>query len=281
MGRSVEMAGGIQLAAGVGGAVVNWDSIPRLHTSPAGGKFLTLSNEQYPQCPAGPAGSNVRGIPEDPLESAIAFVGGNARTDGEEPFGLRQKAAFIQRAALVQWAEKSGLIASPSMWEGKAVIGGSEHDIWEMDGEIWKVTRPDRFGWTVLPGEAGVPHIAEATPLEYLKRWQNANRLLGDNAILRGVSETEEGVQVVISHPFIEGHYPEKIDIIGELHNRGFVLVPRFFIGSESDSSFYNDDKRIGIFDATCDNFILSQGVPIPVDVVIVEVGAMLRLQLL
>ena len=26
------------------------------------------------------------------------------------------------------------------------------------------------------------PHLAEATPLEYLERWQNANRLLGDNA---------------------------------------------------------------------------------------------------
>ena len=172
-------------------------------------------------------------------------------------------------------------MVSPSLWEGKAVIGGSEHDIWEMNGEIWKVTRPDRFGWTVLPGEDGVPEIAEATPLEYLERWQNANRLLGDNATLRGVSETDEGVQVVISHPFIEGPYPEKRDIISELRKRGFILVPGFCIGSESDSSFYNDDQRIGIFDATCDNFILSQGVPIPVDVVIVEVGGLLRLQLL
>ena len=172
-------------------------------------------------------------------------------------------------------------MVSPSLWEGKAVIGGSEHDIWEMNGEVWKVTRPDRFGWTVLPGEDGFPHIAEATPLEYLERWHNANRLLGDNAILHGIAETGEGVQVVISHPFIAGPYPENPDIIDELCRRGFLMVPRFFIGSESDSSFYNDDLRIGIFDATCDNFILSQGVPIPVDVVIVAVGNLLRLQLL
>ena len=26
------------------------------------------------------------------------------------------------------------------------MIGGSEHDIWEIDGEVWKVTRPNRFG---------------------------------------------------------------------------------------------------------------------------------------
>jgi hypothetical protein len=118
-------------------------------------------------------------------------------------------------------------------------------------------------------------------PLEYLERWLNANRLLGDNAKLRGVSETDEGVQVVISHPFIEGPYPQKPDIIDELRRRGFNRVPQFFIGSESDSSFYHEEKRIGIFDATCDNFILSQGVPIPVDVVIVAVGETLRRQLL
>jgi len=169
----------------------------------------------------------------------------------------------------------------PSLWEGKAVIGGSEHDIWELDDEVWKVTRPDRFGWTVLPGDAGIPEIAEATPLEYLERWLNANRLLGDNAKLRGVSETDQGVQIVISHPFIAGHYPEKNAIKTELLKHGFVMVPRFFIGSEADSSFYHDGWRIGIFDATCDNFILSQGVPIPVDVVIVAVGDLLRLQLL
>jgi hypothetical protein len=240
-----------------------------------------LTHEQNPHHPAKSSGSNVRGISGDPLESAIAFVSGNARTTGEEPFELRREAAIIQRASLVRWAEESGLSVSPSLWKGKAVLGGSEHDIWERDGEVWKVTRPDRFGWTVLPGEDGAPYLADATPLEYLERWQNANRLLGDNAAIRGVSITDEGVQVVISHPFIEGPYPEKSDIIDELRRRGFAMVPRFSIGSESDSSFYNDDQRIGIFDATCDNFILSQGIPIPVDVVILVVGDLLRLQLL
>jgi len=86
--------------------------------------------------------------------------------------------------------------------------------------------------------------------------------------------------RIVVSHPFIEGPYPEKSEIIGELRKRGFVMVPEFFIGSESDSSFYHEEKRIGIFDATCDNFILSQGIPIPVDIVVVAVGDRLRRQL-
>ncbi len=138
----------------------------------------------------------------------------------------------------------------------------------------------DRFGWTVLPGDEGFPEIAEATPLEYLERWLNANHLLGDSARLRGISQTTEGVQIVISQPFIEGPYPQKDDIVSELRKYGFVLVPRFSIGSEADSSFYNDEKRLGIFDATCDNFILSHGTPIPVHAIIIPVGNRLRLQL-
>ncbi|MES2660136.1 MAG: hypothetical protein V4689_16050 [Verrucomicrobiota bacterium] len=170
---------------------------------------------------------------------------------------------------------------SSSLWAGKTTIGGSEHDIWEMDGEYWKVTRPDRFGWMVLAGDDGIPEIAEATPLEYLERWWNSNRLLGDLATLRGVSDTDDGVQIVISQPFIEGSYPLKSRIVEEFRKYGFVLVPGFSIGSESDSSFYNDTLRLGIFDATCDNFILSQGTPIPVDVIVIPVGNRLRGQLL
>ena len=160
------------------------------------------------------------------------------------------------------------------------MLGGSEHEIWEQDGEIWKVTHPDRFGWTVLPGNAGKPQIAEATPLEYLERWVAANRLLGDNARLRGVSHSTGDVRIVISHPFIEGPYPEKDDIVLKLGKRGFLSVPDFFIGSEPDSSFYHEREGIAIFDATCDNFILSHGIPIPVDVVVVPVGDLLRRQL-
>lgn len=220
-------------------------------------------------------------IPEHSLESAVLFVGGNALTNGDEPFELRRKAAFAQRESLVRWAEANGLMVKPSMWEGKAAIGGSEHDIWEETGEYWKVIRPDRFGWTVLPGDGGVPEVSEATPLEYLQRWLHANRLLGDSVKLRGVAATDEGVQVVISQPFIHGPYPEKLQIFHELQSHGFALVPDFSVGSEQDSSFYNDDSRIGIFDAACDNFILSQGLAVPIDVIIVSVGSKLRQQLL
>jgi hypothetical protein len=109
----------------------------------------------------------------------------------------------------------------------------------------------------------------------------HANQLLGDSVKLRGVAATDEGVQVVISQPFIRGPYPEKLQIFHELQRHGVAFVPDFSVGSEQDSSFYNDDSRIGIFDAACDNFILSHGVAVPIDVIIVSVGSKLRQQLL
>jgi hypothetical protein len=64
------------------------------------------------------------------------------------------------------------------------------------------------------------------------------------------------------------------------LGKRGFLPVPDFFIGSEPDSPFYHEREGIAIFDATCDNFIQSHGIPIPVDVVVVPVGDLLGQQL-
>ncbi len=103
--------------------------------------------------------ADIRGISEDSVESAVAFVGGDARTTGEEPFELRQKAAITQREALLRWAKNRDLITSPEIWCGKAMIGASEHDVWQENGEYWKVTRPDHFGWTVLPGDNGFPEF--------------------------------------------------------------------------------------------------------------------------
>lgn len=114
-------------------------------------KFPELPNDQDRKSSDAPEPNGLRLSPS-PLESAIDDIGRDARTTGEESFELRRAAAIAQREALARWAEANGLNVDPSLWEGSATIGGSEHDIWEQDGEMWKVTRPDRFGWTVLPG---------------------------------------------------------------------------------------------------------------------------------
>lgn len=73
---------------------------------------------------------DIGGVSEDTVKSAVAYVRANASTHGDEPFELRSAAAIAQREALIQWAESNHLTASPSLWERKAVIGASEHDVW-------------------------------------------------------------------------------------------------------------------------------------------------------
>ncbi len=226
-------------------------------------------------------GGDSEGTEGDSLESAIRHLARDARTTGDEPFKLRRSAAIAQRKSLVEWAESRGLTLSPSLWRNRTVIGGSEHDIWEEPGEVWKVTRPDKFGWTVLPRANGFPEMSDATPLEYLERWSNSIRFLGDFVKLRGVAKTRQGVQVVISQRFIKGPYPSQAQIARDLKSRGFTRVPEFSIGAERDSSFYHQREKIAIFDAAVDNFILSQGVPVPVDVIPMRVGEMLHAQLM
>lgn len=238
-------------------------------------------DQESRQTPIEPVERNEFRLSEDPLGSAVAFLRGNARPTGEEPFPVRKRNAVRQRNALVQWAADRGLILDPSRWQDLLTIGGSEHDIWEQAGEIWKITRPDHFGWTVLAGFERLPEISEATPLEYLERWVNANHFLGDSVTLRGISNTPAGVQVIISQPFISGAYPEKEEIREELEPRGFHPIPGFSIGSEADSTFYHAESGLAMFDAARDNFILSHGIPIPVDVILMQVGPRLRHQLL
>ncbi len=227
---------------------------------------------------SGGDGSRIEG---DPLESAILYVGRNARTTGEESFRIRRAAAIAQRAALVTWAKNRGLILSPTSWKEKATAGGSEHDIWEEFPEYWKVTRPDAFGWTVIPGLKGIPVITEATPLEYLERLGNSVKFFGDSVLLRGVAETDYGVQIATSQIFIKGPFPSKESVAADLLTRGYIPLSSFFIGAERNSTFYHVEENIAIFDASTDNFILSNGVPVPIDLIIQIPGRKLRAQLL
>jgi len=146
---------------------------------------------------------------------------------------------------------------------------------------MWKATRPNRFGWTVLPGDNGDPVVSEATPLEYLSRWLDSNRLLGDTVCLGGIHSSDEGIRVIVSQRFLIGHYPTALQIRKELSQFGFLPVHGFSIGSYADSSFFNPELGIALFDATTDNFILTMGTPIPIDVIPVAVGPKLRSQLL
>ncbi len=99
--------------------------------------------------------------------------------------------------------------------------------------------------------------------------------------ILRGVVVTDQGVQVVIPQPFIAGPYPEKFRITRELHARGFIPISGFSIVCKTDSTFYHPEFGWAMFDAASDNFILSRGIPVPVDVILLKPSPSLKHQLL
>lgn len=153
--------------------------------------------------------------------------------------------------------------------------------VWEHEDQMWKITRPNRFGWTVLPGDDGYPEVSEATPLEYFVRWQITNRLFGDNLSLRGIHCTDEGSRMIVSQRFLIGSFPSSYQVKEELQDFGFRPIQTFSVGAYDDSSFFNPEPGIALFDAAKDNFIPTKGVPIPIDVIPVKVGARLRNQLL
>ncbi len=223
----------------------------------------------------------IPGTEEDSLESAAGVLRRSSPATGEESLGLRGRSAILQRRTIVDWAQSRGLILDPSDWKDIAETGGAEHDVWHCGSEYWKVTRPDHFGWTVLAGPEGAPIATEASPLEYLNRWQNANRYWGDSVKLRGIAATNQGVQMVISQPFIKGPYPEKIAIENHLLELGFYAVSSLVLGAEINSSFYHPQERIGVFDAARDNFISSYGLPLPVDVITLRANEALHWQLM
>ena len=85
-------------------------------------------------------------------------------------------------------------------------------------------------------------------------------------------------MQVVISHPYVDGPYPTQEVILRDMEKRGFSQVPKVFMGADAPS-FYNKSGNIAVFDASEDNFILSEGFSIPVDVITLIPESKLRLQ--
>jgi|TARA_B110000037_G_scaffold53935_1_gene66218 hypothetical protein len=66
-----------------------------------------------------------------------------------------------------------------------------------------------------------------------------------------------------------------------EVGDFGFVPVRKFSVGAYPDSSFFNPELGIALFDAVIDNFIEVDGIPVPIDILPVKVGTKLRSQLL
>ena len=227
------------------------------------------------------AGRNGSKNGEDPLSSAITRLQRYGCTEGEESHDQRQAAAQQQKKSLINWARGRRLVVPRSSWDLNARIGGAEYDVWTHSGFYYKATRADHFGWTVLAGEEGSPDQAYATPLEYLQRWRLSNQLFGDTAQIHGISSSVDGMHIIIRQPYVHGKFPTQEQIQKMLARYGFIMIPGFSLGAQRRTSYYHPIKRIGIFDAAEDNFILSSRMPVPIDVVPIKAGNLLHEQLI
>ena len=57
------------------------------------------------------------------------------------------------------------------------------------------------------------------------------------------------------------------------LHSMGYLRMPGLHVGRSESISFYNQEKRIALFDAHPANFFYREGVSIPVDGIILQIN--------
>jgi len=150
--------------------------------------------------------------------------------------------------------------------------GGREHDVCHIlhpaIGSRWiKATKPWYTGYTVeLVG--GRPLLLNATALPYLRRLQLQVDLFGDDLRFEGVIEDPRGWRCVTSQRHIDGLAPTLHEIDEGLVTYGFRRLDIEPMGYEGSHSYLMGN--VGLFDAHPANFRISEGILVPIDVILV-----------
>ncbi|HNH45795.1 MAG TPA: hypothetical protein PKY30_02095 [Myxococcota bacterium] len=154
-------------------------------------------------------------------------------------------------------------------------VGGREHDVCYVQtssgGSYWiKATKPWYSGYTVELVD-GRPLLMNATVLPYLRRLQLQVDLFGDDLLLEGVIEDPRGWRCITRQRHIDGLAPTLHEIDEGLNDMGFHRLDIEHMGCEGSHSYLMDN--IGLFDAHPANFRISEGVLVPIDVILVAFG--------
>ncbi len=209
------------------------------------------------------------------VEAAEAIAGASARPG--------QSLAEVQVEHLLAWAEQTKCLIAESdfLTLPLACDETGEHEVRyrESDQRAVKRTWPGTFGMMPEFSMAGwVPGYA--TPLEYLQRFELQNLIFRDQVWLEGVIHTGEksklvgavdgGCSLVISQPWLvaanpEEPHPSDDEIDALMRERGFAPLPNSFFG------WFRESDNILICDAKPDNFIMSPGGILPIDLLIVR----------
>lgn len=162
-----------------------------------------------------------------------------------------------------QYAQENGcyLAHSPEIINRTPDDEGNEHQVWfdEASASFYKATWPDFFGLLVMQR----PHEDDqASPIDYLERWQLHNELFGDDIVFVGVLEIEGEMRLIIRQPAIAGE-PASLEQISDFFtNNGWL---RFSTGGEI--AFFDPINQVAISDTHRGNLILmSDGLLAPID---------------
>jgi hypothetical protein len=187
-----------------------------------------------------------------PLADAIGELGARLRAGGALAAGDDSRAREWRELRAV--AQERGLVRAhdASLWP----VGGAEHRCRFVDGARWeKVTHCNGAGfWVDFDDMRAYP----ATPLQYLRRLELVNDILGDDIRLEGidVGPGANDCRIRVSQPNIEGDAPSSVYLAAWLQSYGFEIVQEHRIGAYDAICCRNGD--IWLFDVRPANFVLA-----------------------
>lgn len=211
--------------------------------------------------PAGFPGNHAEGA----IDAAISHIRGILSASGES---LGSPSFAGVEASLRQWAGDLGALLDPADVLPHLKKGGQEHDIFERDGRVYKVTKNGFFG--LDPGldvaleSTGTERyrftLWEATPLQYLERLRLQNLLVPGLVRLEGVLDLGAELAIVTSQIRFNLIPVTTQEIDDWFHIQGFTRI--------ASSSYYRPTDGLAVFDAHDKNVIRFENTLIPFDVI-------------
>ncbi len=202
------------------------------------------------------------------LQSAIAFLRRGLRPDGAGTGIDEWDLPEYQWRLLHDWAAGTGLILPPETVPARA--GGFEHDIRYVPetGRWLKFTKPSRAG-VIAEIVGDKVQMFPALPLQYLQRWRLANRTLGDDVELVGLSKIGSQLRIVVSQRGLVGEAPDWEELHSLMTDRyGLRRINTTASVGGYEARAYAGD-RFAVFDVRPPNFLRTAGgVVVPFDVI-------------
>ncbi len=103
--------------------------------------------------------------------------------------------------------------------------------------------------------------LMPATPLEYLDRLALHNELFGRSVEFLGLVQSRGGYSLVTSQIFLRGSKPTVDDIAR-------LMAAYDFQKLRGENAYFRPNDRLAVFDAHARNYVLTDGVPVPFDVI-------------